>query len=252
MSQTPSNLGERPGAPRPARESPDVESSTEEYAARFAGRTGEYLLEVQTRAIMDLAGPWRGGSVLDVGGGHAQLCAPLLAAGSALTVHGSSEGCFERVRRLFADRVTCVEGDLLALPFPERSFDLVVSVRMLAHVRDAETFVRELCRVARFAVIVDYPDLYSANVLTPLLYPLKKRVEGNTRTYRIYRRGTVTRLFAQNGFGRPRGVGELFWPLALHRTLGRPSLSRTLEALPLALGLNRLVGTPRVLRAVRL
>ena len=235
----------------PRREAPDIASSTDEYASRFLGPTGEYLLEVQTRAVMALAGPWRGGSVLDVGGGHAQLCAPLLAAGCDVTVQGSDDSCFERVRRRFGDRVACAEGDLLRLPFPDRSFDLVVSVRMLAHVADAERFVAELCRVARAAVIVDYPDLWSVNAFTPLLYPLKKRLEGNTRTYRIYRRRVLTASFARNGFGRPRAIGQFFWPMALHRALGRPSVSRALEALPAAVRLNRLVGTPMVLRLLR-
>src|SRR3989304_7049322 len=98
------------------REPPDIASSTDEYAARFGGPAGEYLLEVQNRAVMGLAHPWRGGRVLDVGGGHAQLCGRFLDAGYAVTVLGSEPSCFIRPRRIFGERVRCVEGDLLEPP----------------------------------------------------------------------------------------------------------------------------------------
>jgi hypothetical protein len=67
------------------RECPDIESSTDEYAARFDGPGGEHLLDVQNRAVMRLARPWLGRSILDVGGGHAQLCRPLLDARCSVT-----------------------------------------------------------------------------------------------------------------------------------------------------------------------
>lgn len=53
-------------------------------------------------------------------------------------------------RELADDR--CVRADGAALPFPDRSFDLVVSFATLEHVGSRErqaTLVRELCRVGR-------------------------------------------------------------------------------------------------------
>ncbi len=102
-------------------ETPDIASSTDDYARRFAGSAGAYLLAVQNRAILDLLTPRSGGTVLDVGGGHAQLCGPLLDAGYTVTVLGSDESCFGRVHRLYGGQVRCVKGDLLAPPFPEQT-----------------------------------------------------------------------------------------------------------------------------------
>lgn len=232
-------------------ETPDIASSTDDYARRFAGRVGAYLLEVQNHAILELLAPWRGGSVLDVGGGHAQLCGPLLGAGCRVTVLGSNQGCFERVRRLHGAVVECVEGDLLAPPFAEQSFDVVIAIRMLAHLEDAEGFIAGLCRTARHAVIVDYPELMSINALTPLLYGLKKKFEGNTRTFRMYRAPWLRQEFAGRGFGRPTAMGQFFWPMVLHRALGRLALCRVLEAPPRRLGLTRLFGSPICLRVSR-
>jgi 2-polyprenyl-3-methyl-5-hydroxy-6-metoxy-1,4-benzoquinol methylase len=147
--------------------------------------------------------------------------------------------------------VACVEADLLQPPFPDRSFDLVVAVRMLAHIQDTQQFIAGLCRVARYAVIVDYPDVRSLNAITPLLYGLKKMIEGSTRTYRLYRRRELINLFARQGFADPHAVGQFFWPMVLHRMIGRPALSRRLEAIPAVLNLSQLLGSPIILRVVR-
>jgi SAM-dependent methyltransferase len=231
------------------RETPDVASSTDDYANRFAGSAGAYLLAVQNREVLRLAEPWRGGTVLDVGGGHAQLAGPFIDGGCPVTVLGSDQSCFVRPRRIFGDRVSCVEGDLLDPPFPDRSFDVVVAIRMLAHIQDTARFVAGLTRVARHAVIVDYPNVYSLNAITPLLFDLKLWLEGSTRPYRLHRRGDLLRRFGAHGFGKPEETGQFFWPMVLHRALGGPRLSQAVEAA--TLGLRRRFGSPNVLRVER-
>ncbi len=55
------------------RETPDIETASDSYAQRFAGAAGRYLLAEQDAAIRAVLADWRGGTVLDVGGGHGQL-----------------------------------------------------------------------------------------------------------------------------------------------------------------------------------
>ncbi len=240
--------------PRPPRATswPDVHSSTDDYARRFAGAAGEFLLAVQTRELLHLLAPWRGGRVLDVGGGHAQAAAPLAAAGFDVTVLGSEPNTFDRVRALdTADRITCVQGDLDAASLPARDYDVVIALRMLAHVQQPQEFLAGLCRVARDAVIVEYPAVASFNVLGPLLFRLKRRVEGNTRRYRSFRSTEVCSPLADHGFDITATSKQLFWPIALHRLFRRPVLSRLLEAPPRAIGLTRWIGSPVLLRATK-
>jgi ubiquinone/menaquinone biosynthesis C-methylase UbiE len=49
----------------------------------------------------------------------------------------------------FGDRIEFREGDALRLPFPDRSFDVVVCVTVLSHVPKGEAAVPELVRVLR-------------------------------------------------------------------------------------------------------
>ena len=120
-----------------ADETPDVETASDDYARRFSGPVGAWFLDEQERACLELLSPWPGGTVLDVGGGHGQVAVPLAREGHAVTVVGSAPACRERLDRLARRagvEVAFEVGELLRLPYADRSFDLVVSFRLLPHV----------------------------------------------------------------------------------------------------------------------
>ena len=167
------------------RETPDIETSSDDYASRFSGEVGEWFLRVQEKATLNMLSEWPNATVLDVGGGHGQLTGPLLSHGYNVTVVGSDETCQNRINEYLKEPSCRFEvGNLLDLPFENESFDVVVSFRLVPHVEQWPRLIAELTRVARKAVIVDYPTLKSINYLTPMFFKLKKRIEGNTRHYR--------------------------------------------------------------------
>jgi 2-polyprenyl-3-methyl-5-hydroxy-6-metoxy-1,4-benzoquinol methylase len=233
-----------------ALEPPDIETASDEYAGRFSGAVGEYFLERQSGIILGLLRPRPGAMVLDVGGGHAQTAVPLHAAGFGVTVTGSSAACLRRLERFMEPGAyRFCQCPLLPLPFADRSFDVVIAIRLLAHAPQWRLQVAELCRVARSTVIVDYPDLRSVNALSERFFGMKKRIEKNTRPFQCFRRGDVLREFRAHGFVAPARRPEFFIPMAVHRALGRARLSRALEAACRGLGLTRLFGSPVLLRA---
>lgn len=240
-------------APMPVwRERVDVETSSEGYARRFAGPVGEYFLETQALILLEMLAPFPGARVLDVGGGHAQLAGPLLEKGFEVTVVGSEEVCRERLDRLLPpgsfEFRACA---LLDLPFPDRSFDVVIAFRLLAHVPRWRELVAELCRVANRAVVVDYSDVRSWNILYAPLFPWKKKIEGNTRTFLCFKPQAVVTELARHGFGRAVTRREFFVPMVVHRALSKGRISRGVEKVSGALGLTRAFGSPVVLRAER-
>ena len=111
----------------------------------------------------------------------------------------------------------------------------------------------ELCRVAARAVIVDYPTRRSVNAVAGPLFAAKKRVEGDTRPFAVFRDADVR--------GRLRGAAasaptarrpEFVFPMALHRALGAAPVSRGAGgAARAASGLARALGSPVILRAER-
>lgn len=231
-------------------ETPDVETASDAYARRFTGAAGAYLLAKQEAAIRTVLAGWKGRSVLDVGGGHAQLTPILRTLASEILVFGSEERSLVRVRREFPDCGTAA-GNLLALPFQSKSFDLVVAVRLLPHVRNWPRLLSELCRVARSTVVVDYPRRTGLNRLTPLLFPLKLRLEGNTRHYRNFRDGELDAALAEHGFEVRGRVAEFVVPMVMHRRTNAAAVLRTLERAAEAFRITPLLGSPVVLRADR-
>ena len=227
------------------RETADIETSSADYASRFSGPVGAWMLEVQERAVRELLGAPGGRTLLDVGGGHGQLAGPLARAGWRVTVHGSDPACAGRIEPLIAaGTVQFVAGDILALPFPDRSFDCVVSVRLLPHCERWPALVAELCRVARRAVVVDYPTSESLNRVAPALFGAKKRIEKNTRTFTLFTHREVEEAFAACGFATADRIAQFFLPMVLHRALRCRPCSAVLEAICRGTRLTRRWGSP--------
>lgn len=220
----------------------DIETSSEGYAARFAGPVGEWMLGVQESIVLSWVRDVLPDAVLDVGGGHGQLAGPLARAGNKITVLGSDPVCAKRIEvEIRAGKIKFQVGNVMALPFPDKSFDVVISIRLLPHCERWPELIRELCRVARKSVVVDYP---LENKAAAILFSAKKKLEGNTRPWLSFSHATVQTEFEKNGFRLKRRTGQFFLPMVLHRTLKCRALSSFLESICHSLGLTRRWGSP--------
>ena len=234
---------------------PDVETASDDYARRFSGGTGRYFLAVQERTVGDLLGSPGPHRILEVGGGHAQLAPGLLEAGHEVWVQGSAASCAKRLAPLFArypGRLRFVVSNLWSLPFPDRAFDAVIAVRLLAHVEQLEPLLREMARVSDGQVIVDFPPVFSANLWRPLLFGIKRGVEGNTRPFFCYNVRQLYPPLRAAGFGRFRVAKQFTLPMVIHRKAASPAFSAAIETACRRAGLTRLLGAPAVLLAERL
>ncbi len=196
------------------------------------------MVEVQARAV---AGLVRGlGEVAaDVGGGHAQTLGVLRGLGYQVVVVGSGPLEESALWHFYgSEGYEYVCGPLVPLPLEDASVDVAVALRLLAHVPNPRAFAAELCRVARRAVVVDYPLEGIANKVGGALSGLKHALERtpHTRPYTSFTHRHVEELFATCGFGNPERAGQFVLPMALHRAIGRLELSQKLEGVlrPLA------------------
>jgi len=230
----------------------DIETATEDYARRFSGPVGLWMLDKQRDIVLEMLRDQPGATVLDVGGGHAQIAVPMMDAGSLVTVHGSDGSCADRVRSYIdSGRMKFVQSSMFELPFADQSFDTVTSIRLLPHCPEWPVLISELCRVAKHTVIVDYPAWRSINVFSGLMFQLKKGVEGNTRPFRLFTHGEVRREFNRHGFSNPWKKGQFVFPMAVHRMMKNVTLSRGIEHAMAGLGLARLFGSPVLLKMTR-
>ena len=230
---------------RDADECPDVESSTPAYAARFSGEVGSWMIGIQQRATIGALEKWGNLRVLDVGGGHSQNVAPLIAERAQLTVLGSTGECQQLIAREIATgQVQFVQGSIIDIPLPDRSVDVCLSYRMLAHLVNWQKHIEELCRVADRAILVDFPSRRSINIASAILFRLKRRVERNTRPFTCYSERQIAEAFALHGFKAFYRYPQYALPMAMHRVLGSAAISSRLEKTMRSAGCTGLIGSP--------
>ena len=230
----------------------DIETASDDYARRFAGQVGEWMLKIQETIVLRFLRQFGISTVLDIGGGHGQLAIPLGREGFAVTVVGSADSCSRRIAGMIDSGICRFQvADLLQLPYPAKSFDAVVCFRLLTHCERWQILLAELCRVARTAVVIDYPTSQSVNFAAAKLFGAKKRLEGNTRTFRLFRHAEINKEFAAHGFSIEAREGQFFLPMVLHRQLKYRRLSAWLEDRCKHYGLTRRWGSPVIIKAVR-
>ncbi len=242
-------------SPRQSRgtETADVDTASDDYAERFAGELGAWFLEVQASIILDLLSHLpRNASVIDVGGGHAQVTPALVEAGYRVVVVGSHPLSGRRLTPwVDGERCRFEVADLQALAYERGAFDAAVCVRLLPHSVSWTGLIRELCRVTRHSVVVDYPSIRSINIISTRFFALKKRIERNTRPFTLFHPRQIGDAFRSNGFRVAAERPQFLFPMALHRWSNSAKIARLLEFPGRRLGVTHWLGSPVILRADR-
>lgn len=189
---------------------------------RFGGPIGELIARTQARVLVNMAGRIKDREMLDVGTGTGRAAFILALGGAHVTAVDASEEMLAIARQRAADqllKITFQQGDAHALDFADRSFDAVVSFRMLMHTPQWTRCVAELCRVAERLVIVDYPSATSVALFESLARRVAHAAGAKTEPYRVFTHGTIAEAFDRNGF-RIRSVHRQFvLPIAFHKAI---------------------------------
>ncbi len=234
-------------------EQADIETATEDYATRFSGKIGEYFLKTQEEITLKLLEKENVKTVLDVGGGHAQLAVPLVNKGYDVTVTGSDVSCRNRLDKFLPeDSFKFKECSFLSLPYPGNSFDAVIAFRLVMHEKNWEILIKEMCRVTKNVIIIDFPDIYSFNILNRLFFKAKKSFEKNTRTFKTFKRTELMNEFKKYGYTQFNFRPQYFFPMVLHRVLKNVTLSKGFEFVSGILGLKYMFGTPVIMKVKKI
>jgi len=222
---------------------------------RFGGVIGELVAGTQARVLTNFVGRVHNRRILDVGTGTGRA-ALLFARGAAqvTAVDASMEMLAVARQRAVAQGVEIAfeVGDAHALRFPDRAFDVVVSLRVLMHSPDWRACLRELCRVADQLVVVDYPSRRSFAVFQAAIRRVLHTVGVRNEPYRVFGHGEIERAFADCGF-RIRSVHRQFvLPIALHKAIGSRRVTLAVEHALDRAGLLRIFGSPVSLVAERI
>ena len=223
-------------------------------ALRFGGPIGRLVAESQEEVIVSFLPPIGGLRLLDVGTGTGRAAIALARRGARVTgVDASSE--MLAVARRRADEagaaVTFGPGDAHQLPFDDRSFEAVTCLRVLMHTPGWRQALGELCRVARDRVVFDYPAMGSAAALQAAARKVALAAGRDVEAYRVFSDRAIARALAAHGFRIRESHRQFVLPIALHKRIGSPAMTRRLEGWLAAIGLRRLLGSPVTVVAER-
>jgi 2-polyprenyl-3-methyl-5-hydroxy-6-metoxy-1,4-benzoquinol methylase len=221
---------------------------------RFGGPIGELVASAQASVLLSFVAPLEDRTILDVGTGTGRAALLLARNGAKVTGVDASEEMLEVARKRGAGEgldVTFRRGDAHALEFEDRAFDAAVSLRVIMHTPDWRDCIRELCRVSKRLVVVDYPSAFSVALAQAVSRRAMRRLGRQTESYRVFRPHVIVRELARSGF-RVQAVHRQFvLPISLHKLIGSRRFTEGSEKLLQQLGLLRMFGSPITLVAVR-
>jgi ubiquinone/menaquinone biosynthesis C-methylase UbiE len=221
---------------------------------RFGGPIGSLVADEQARVLAEFVGNARNRSVLDVGTGTGRAAMVMARGGACVTAVDASPEMLTIARVRAAEEnlsIRFLPGDAHRLEFPDRAFDLVMSLRVLMHAPDWRTCVAELCRVAGRLLIIDYPSASSFAALEAIARHVTHALGAKTEPYRVLSGRTVERELRAHHF-QIRSVHRQFvLPIALHKAIGSRRLTISSRQVSNRLGLLKLFGSPVTLVAER-
>jgi ubiquinone/menaquinone biosynthesis C-methylase UbiE len=181
------------------------------YRAWRTRTLGAVTERLELTAVMEFLAPLEGKRVLDAGCGDGTYSLAASERGARVTGVDLSEDMLSTARERSAARGLAIawrQGDVLALPFPDSSFDLAIAITLLCLVPDPREAVRELSRV-----LVRGGRLVIGELHRWSLWAAKRRIRGWTgdsfwRGSRFWTANALRDLLADSNLrpGRVRGV----------------------------------------------
>ncbi|CAD5244348.1 class I SAM-dependent methyltransferase [Thermococcus camini] len=180
----------------------------ERYDAWYRTKTGRYVDRTEKWLIFSMLRTGRG-RALDLGCGTGNYTLELKRRGFDVVGLDASEGMLKIAR---SKGLNCVRGDAYSLPFPDGSFDLVLSVTMFEFIHEPEKVISEIHRVLRPGgeAVVGTMNGRSAWFLFKRLKSLF--VETAYRYARFYTPSELEELLRGAGFEEVESAGVIFFP----------------------------------------
>lgn len=108
----------------------------------------EYLNSFENDAVLKALGNLKGKKVLDVGCGTGRLIRFMIESGAEVSGVDISEGMLKIARKNFPE-IEFFKTEVENLPFEDNSFDLVVAVFVIVHLKDLNGFFSEVYRILK-------------------------------------------------------------------------------------------------------
>ena len=200
---------------------------------RFSGG-GRLIDRREKQAVLDAVAPFDDRSVLEIACGTGRFSVMLAEHGADVTGLDISGAMLAQAREKaraagVASTVEFMRGDAGRLPFPDDAFDVVFAIRFFHLADTPETFLTEMQRVSREAVLFDTFNARSARSIYNWLLPMGSR---------LYTNDDVRSLIEGAGLELREATHDFVVPYGLYRELPG-SVADPIRSID-----NALLGTP--------
>jgi ubiquinone/menaquinone biosynthesis C-methylase UbiE len=193
----------------------DNDGLAQRYRAWRKHSLGAFTERLEVAAVLESLAPVSGKRILDAGCGDGIYSVAAAARGARVTGVDLSEDMLALARQRSAAKGVNVDwrqGDVLALPFPDASFDLAIAITLLCLVSDPRGAVRELARV-----LVPGGRLVIGDLHRRSLWAVKRRVRGWSgdtfwRGARFWSVSALQNLLVDSNLQPGRARGVAFYP----------------------------------------
>jgi ubiquinone/menaquinone biosynthesis C-methylase UbiE len=232
----------------------DAQIADEFDQEKFGSPVGKLFKKYQEELILRFLPDIKTNTVLDLGAGTGRISLPLSQNGARVTAADASFPMLtvtSEKARLQGEAVACLGSDAHHLPFSDRAFHAVISLRMMMHVSDWSQVLTEVCRVADRYVIVDFPPRSGLAGLAPAVHPVLGMIRKNYQPYRVFTVRSVITQLNRLGFRAVQIDRHLVLPFGFHRFIGSPAITNGIEMVLKRIGLTDLFGAPVTVLAER-
>lgn len=221
---------------------------------RFGGPIGDLVAKEQAAVLANFVGRIQDRVILDVGTGTGRAALLFAAGGAKVTAVDASQQMLAVARQRATRQslsVRFVQGDAHDLQFLDRSFEVVVSLRVLMHTPEWQQGISELCRVSDRLVVFDYPSSHSVALVQSVGRKVLHRLGARNEPYRVFSDGEIDAALDRSGFRVVNRHRQFVLPIALHKAIGSRRFTKRSERLLETVGLVDLFGSPVTILAER-
>jgi len=142
-------------------------------------------------------------SILDVGGGAGLLVPVLCKHTKALTETDIAPKMVDTAKRRYKNlkNVRIMKADGENLPFPDKSFDVVVSSEAIEHMLKPKKALKEFCRICKKTILITTPNVFNKKSIlvrfVKLFHKTKESEQIQDEKVEIYR---IKKVLENNGF----------------------------------------------------
>ena len=178
------------------------------YDDWYRTKTGRYVDRTEKWLVFSMLRT-KSGKALDLGCGTGNYTLELERRGFDVIGLDASEGMLKIAR---SKGLNCIKGNAYSLPFPDETFDLVLSVTMFEFIHEPEKVLQEVYRVLKPGgeILIGTMNGKSSWFLFKRLKSLF--VETAYRYARFYTPGELEELLRKVGFINVESAGVIFFP----------------------------------------